>query len=363
MNSHPALSVDFRTDATTLPTAEMWDAMRGADLGWASAGEDRLTRELEDAAARLSGKQSALFVLTGHMANLTALMSHGERGSQVILEASSHILWCEEWGMSYVAGLIPRPVSGSRGKLAADAIVDAVEASLYRHRPRTSLLCLENTDNIFGAALASADIAEPAEAAHSLGLSVHVDGARIFNACVALDAALAELLEPVDSATIGINKGLSAPGGALLVGSSEFIERCRVNLRRIGGTSYHQAGIYAAAALVALDTMIPRLREDHARAQMLATLLAPLPGLGVDAAEVETNIVVVKIAPALGASDEFVAELAARGVGCYVSGPESVRFVTHRHLGDGDITRAAAVVGQFVQRAGSDHQISAIDVE
>lgn len=342
--------VDLRSDAITKPTPEMWRAMQDADLGWASAGEDPSVRQLEEAGARLSGKEDCVFVLTGTMANLAALMSHAERGDQVLLEASSHILWCEEWSMSYIVGLFPRALAGTRGKVEPEEVVRAVRESKYRHRPRTSLLCLENTDNIFGAALTPADIDGPASAARDLGVAVHLDGSRVMNACVACGVGLADMLAPVDSAMISLNKGLSAPGGALLVGPSEFIAQSRLNIRRLGGASHHRAGIYAAAGLAALDQMPEQLREDNRRAKTLASRLELLSRLRVSAGEVETNIVVVEIDPELGAAEDFLAELAGKGVLGYALGPRSVRFVTHRHIGDGDVERAADSVARVVGR-------------
>ena len=342
--------VDLRSDAITKPTPEMWRAMQEADLGWASAGEDASVLQLEETAARLSGKEAGLFALTGNMANLAALMSHAERGDQILLEASSHILWCEEWSMSYIVGLFPRVIEGTRGKVEPEAVVHAMRESRYRHQPRTSLLCLENTDNVFGAALTPADIREPASAARDLGAAVHLDGARVLNACVARNVTLGEMLEPVDSAMISLNKGLSAPGGALLVGSAAFIAESRMNLRRIGGGSHHQAGIYAAAALVALDSMIDQLADDNRRARTLANLLEPLQGLRVRPVEVETNVVVVELDPELGTAESFLSELVAQGVVGYVSGPQSVRFVTHREIDDSDIEQAAESVGRTIQR-------------
>jgi threonine aldolase len=349
-NNTPRRRIDLRTDAITEPTPAMWRAMEEAKLGWASAGEDDNVAGLEDEGARLAGKDAGLFVLTGNMANLAALMSHAGRGDQILLESTSHVLWCEEWSMTYIAGLFVRPLAGRRGRVEAEAVIQAISESQYRHRPKTALLCLENSDNVFGAALGPEHIEPPARAARELGASVHLDGARVLNACVARDVTLAAMLEHVDSAMISLNKGLSAPGGALLVGPREFIAASRLNLRRLGGASHHQAGIYAAAGLVALTTMMGQLADDNRRAHQLATLLEPLSGLHVDPSEVETNVLVVELAPEFGTSESFLAELAGSGVAGYVSGPQSMRFVTHRHIDDAAVAHAADAVRALVQR-------------
>jgi threonine aldolase len=341
--------IDLRSDAITLPTDAMWDAMRSADLGWASAGEDPALQELEDEGARLTGKEAALFVLTGGMANLVALMTHTTRGDQILLESSSHILWCEEWSFAHICGLVHRAVEGIRGQIRPADVSGMALDSLYRHRPRTSLLCLENTDNTFGEAVGADYVTEVASAAHALDISVHLDGARLLNACVALDVAADEVLAGVDSSVLSLNKGLSAPTGALLVGSADFVRDARANLRRLGGASYHQAGMYAAAGLVALRDMIPQLAEDNRRAALLARLLAGIPGLAVDVGATPTNMVIVRLGPELVAAQEFIDRLALRGVRGYTSRESSVRFVTHRHIDDGDIETAAAEIASVVR--------------
>jgi threonine aldolase len=233
------------------------------------------------------------------------------------------------------------------------AVGQAIDEAKLRHRPHTSLVCLENTHNVAGGTiLDAAHIEDVASVAHDLGARVHVDGARIFNACVALEVDLATLLSPVDTAVLNLNKGLSAPGGALLVGSADFVERARVNLKRIGGSSFHQAGIIAAAGLVALRTMIPQLADDNRRAALLASLVDRVDGLTVDLESVQTNIVMVSVDARLGTGEGFLEELAAAGVRAYLAAPQALRFITHRHVDDVDVANAAEAIAAVAARAG-----------
>jgi threonine aldolase len=349
---HNQHEVDLRSDAITVPTDGMWEAMRSAKLGWASAGQDPTLLELEAEAARLAGKEAALYVFTGGMANLVALMTHTVRGDQIVLESSSHILWCEGWGFAQLCGLTHRAIAGSRGQMSPASISEAVTDGVYGHRPRTSLLCLENTDNTFGEAVGPRYVTEVSDLAHELGLAVHLDGARVLNACVALDVELRDMLASVDSAVISLNKGLSAPGGAILVGTAEFIRQASVNLRLVGGGSFHQAGIHAAAGLVALRELIPQLAEDNRRSALLARSLQGVDGLIVDRGAVPTNMVIVELTPELAPAQAFVDALATHGILAYVSRDTSVRFVTHRHISDEDIVRTATAVASIARPAG-----------
>jgi threonine aldolase len=354
--------VDLRSDAVTQPTDEMWDAMRRARLGWAPAGDDPSVSRLEQVAAELTGKEAALFVPTGSMANLIALMSHTEPGDQIIAEAYSHILWSEEWGYASVCGLALKAIPGgpgrSGGAISPDEARDAFRDIRFGHQPRTALLCLENTHNMSGGTVLSLEATEAlAAVAHEHGVPVHLDGARIFNAAIALGLPINALVEPVDSVVIGLTKGLSAPAGSLLCGSATFNAAARIALRRVGGHSIPQAGILAAAGLVALQTMGPRLAEDHRRARMLAEELAGLPGISVDLAAVQTNIVMATIGPAVtrpGTTGRLSAEtmarcLAQKGIGSHVYTEDTLRFVTHRHIEDDDIHRVVAAMEEIAQ--------------
>ena len=298
MNESDYPMIDLRSDAVTQPTDEMWAAMRAAPPHWSPDGNDPSVLRLEERASELTGKQAALFVPTGTMGNLLALMSLVERGDQVILEAASHIHWSEEWSLAYICGAIPRPVTGTRGALDPEQVRDAIVERRFSHQPHTGLICLENTANAAGGTIMSPKhTAAIVAVAHEHDIKVHLDGARLANAQVALGVPLRDLTEHVDSVMLGVDKGLSAPFGALLCGPHDMIARANLNLKRLGGHSVPNAGIHAAAALVALDTMIPRLVDDHRRARMLADGIAVIRGVILDPAAVQTNIVMAAIDP------------------------------------------------------------------
>lgn len=329
----------------TPPTQEMWEAMRRAEIGWTLYRQDRAVNELEERGAALLGKEATLFLPTCSMANLLALMTLGERGSQAVLEASAHILTSEEWGITSVAGLFPRMVNGTRGVLSPDDAAEAIEgaprAALYQSR--TSLVCLENShNNAGGVALTVEQTNAVARVAHAKGAQVYVDGARLFNSAAALGVSTRDLCAHVDAVGVSLNKGLCAPLGALLGGTRERIEGARVNAKRIGAASMHKAGIFAAAAHVALDTMPARLGEDNARAQALARRLADV--IDIDLATVQTNIVFADVRRLGMSSGEFAAQLERQGVLVYVRPGTRVRFVTHRLVGDADVDAVVEAV-------------------
>jgi threonine aldolase len=230
--------IDCRSDVITTPTEAMWEAMRSAQMGWGMQGEDPSINELQAYAADLTGMEAALYVPSGTMANLVALMTHTNRGDHILLEAYSHILWSEEWSFAYVCGLVPKRLRSELGVIEPRAVHDAIGELRFGHRPPFRLLCLENTHNMAGGTLTSpSQTAALAAVAHENGIAVHVDGARILNACVALDVPLQAFASHVDTLSINLNKGLSAPGGALLCGPESLIQESRKNLKRIGGWS------------------------------------------------------------------------------------------------------------------------------
>jgi threonine aldolase len=345
------MTIDLRSDAVTQPTDEMWDAMRSAKLGWAATGEDENVRELETSVARLTGKETSFLVPSGTTANLLALLGQAERGEQIIMDDLSHILWAEEWGFAYVGGLVHREVRHDRGKIAAGDLDAAIRLHSFNHRPRTALVCLENSHNAAaGAVLPPENIAAVAKVAHAHGALVHMDGARILNAAAALGVDLQQLVKEADSLSFNLNKGLSAPMGALLCGSRALIERSRINFHRIGGGNIHQAGIYAAAGLVALRTMIPQHASDNRRAKDLAAALSRTLGAGYLLHPVETNILFLTTrAPAPPARD-LQASLKEHGVLVWLASEDTLRLVTHRHIGDGEVAAAADAFGKLAAR-------------
>jgi threonine aldolase len=317
-------------DTSTLPTKQMLDAIALAQLGDDVYGQDPTVNELEALAARLMGKEAAVLMPSGTMANLAAVLSWTRPGDEVVVEAEAHIVYYEAGGLAAVAGCIPLGVPGDRGVLRAEQVERQLRGP-DQHYPVTTLLCVENTHNRAGGTVTpTAVMNELRELCDTHGLALHVDGARIFNASVAVDIPAAELVAAADSVSFSLSKGLSAPVGALLTGSAEFVARARRARKMLGG-GMRQAGVIAAAGLVALRTGIDRLREDHEQARSLAAKLAELPGLAVSPAE--TNFVMIDTGGwGIGAT-ELVAGLKSRGIAASARPPSTVRFVTHRMVG------------------------------
>src|SRR3990172_2846931 len=281
--------IDLRSDTVTLPTAEMLEAIRHAKLGDDVYGEDPNVNELERLAAERMGKDSAVLVASGTMANLVSLMSNTRRGELVILESESHMYWYEVGGVSAVAGLLPWPVKSRFGAFDPEDL----EAAIWPrniHFPEPGLVCVENTHNRHGGTVVSPEqLRIVSDVARLHGLRVYLDGARIFNAAVALRADVKEFTKHVDSLMFCLLKGLSCPVGSLVVGSWEFVEKARKNRKLLGG-GMRQAGIIAAPGIVALEKMVVRLEEDHRNAKLLAEEIAKVDGLKVDFYRFQTNI-------------------------------------------------------------------------
>jgi len=328
----------------------MWEAMRRAATRAQPFGEDPFVGELVEVGAHLFGKEAALFVPTCSMANLLALMATTEPGDQVVLESTMHMVWSEGWSLAHPGGVFPRLLSGIRGVPTPEDVADAIAAPRFGRTPRSSLVCLENShNNAGGTVLTRAQMMAIAEVAHRHGAAVHLDGARIFNAAAALSVSVSRLAEAVDTVSVSLNKGLSAPEGALLCGPRRIIDRARGAAERLGATSLHKAGIAAAAALVGLTTMADRLADDNNRAASLATHISEVPGLAVDLTTVQTNIVLIELTGAVAAA-AFVARLAEQGVLALVRSPRHARFVTHRLIDDADVAKAAKAVDHAMRR-------------
>ncbi len=335
--------IDLRSDLHAAPTDEMWEAMRSAELGWATFGEDPSVNLLQERVAELLGKEAGLWVPTCGMANLVALITLAPRGTTVVLESQSHVLTSEAMGISDIAGLEPRSL------WAADGRLDPGEVEELVVEEQASLLVLENTHTRAGGTTVSPELtAELAGAALRNGARVHLDGARLANAAVALDVPLSALAAPADTVALSLNKGLCAPMGTILAGSALAIDGARGNLRRLGGASVHKAGIPAAAALVGLDTMLDRLADDHRRARELGALLAGIPGLRLEPEVVETNNVLVDVAGTGLLPDEFLPLLAQAGVLAMERDTSRIRFVTHRLIGDAEVAQATEIVAAVV---------------
>lgn len=326
-------AIDLRSDTVTLPTKEMMDAILAAELGDDVSREDPTVNKLEQMAAERFGKEAALLVPSGTAGNLISVMTHCRHGDEIYCEAEAHIYYYEVGGMSSVAGVVPRLIKGARGVYTAEQLENHYRGR-ETHYPNPALVAIENTHNRAGGCCwTPKQVEEVAHAAHDRGMKVHIDGARIFNACVALGADPKEYARNVDSITFCLSKGLSCPVGSVMVGDKEFIDRARKNRKVLGG-GMRQAGVIAAPGIVALERMVGRLKEDHDNAKLLAKGLVR-QGLKVDMATVQTNIVVADISPVKSA--DYLARAKRNGVLCSSFGKNLVRFVTHNGITAEDI--------------------------
>jgi threonine aldolase len=330
--------IDLRSDTVTKPTPAMRRAMAEAEVGDDVYGEDPTVNRLQERAAEIFEKEAALFVPTGSMGNQIAVKLHTRPGMEVIIEERGHIYNYEMAAMSAVSGTLARPVRSADGSgiLTWEEIAGAMHVSGTYYIAPTGLVALENSHNLAGGSLLSrARTEEICERAHGLGLPVHLDGARIFNASAALGESVAALAQPVDSVMFCFSKGLGAPIGSMLLGTRAFIEEAR-RWRKLLGGGMRQVGVLAAAALVALEETPPRLHEDHAHAQRLARGLAEMRGVGIDPERVATNIVIFDVSETGITSDEICARLQERGVLASGFG-SSIRMVTHYDVSLEDI--------------------------
>ncbi len=336
--------IDLRSDTVTRPTAAMRAAMAAAEVGDDVYGEDPTVNRLEARAAEVFGKEAAIFVPTGTMGNQIAIRLHTDHGQEVICEARSHVLDWEMAMMSAFAGCQARAVAGDRGVLRWDGIKAAIAPKMY-YRAATGLISLENSHNMAGGTVTPLDVLEEIwTGAGQAGLPVHLDGARVFNAAVALGISVSELTQGFDTVMFCLSKGLGAPVGSMLAGSAEHIRRARVFRKALGG-GMRQAGVLAAAGLLALEQGPGRLWEDHAHAQLLAKAVADEGGAEIDPDGVQTNIVIFRLKEG-GDAPAFCAELKRHGVLASAVGPHAVRLVTHFDVTRTDCERAAAVLRQ-----------------
>jgi len=341
--------IDLRSDTVSRPTDAMRRAMAEAEVGDDYYRQDPTVIALEEKAADLFGKEAAMFVFSATMANAVSVLSHTQRGESVILEAGCHIYNNEAGFLAAFGGLTPRTVQGDRGRLSPAQVEAAMFPPGVLH-PQTSLLCLENTHNSAGGTCLSIEQTKAlADTARSLGLKIHLDGARIFNSAVAQGVSLKDLTAEVDSVTVCLTKGLGCPVGALVLGTDEFASEARHWRQAVGG-GMRQAGVIAAAGIVALDTRVDRLADDHANARRLAAHLADA-GLMVDPPpdEIETNIVFAEIPIGLMDAKEFVKRLAAEGVRVNPPGARRIRLLTHHNVSADDIEAVGAIVRKVLR--------------
>ena len=328
--------VDLRSDTVTLPTEEMLEAIRTAELGDDVYGEDPTVNRLEELAAKKMGKEAALLTTSGTQANLVSVMSQTERGDEVILEAHAHMYSHEVGAFSVIGGLVPRLVTGHMGVLAPPDI-EAVLRQSNIHFPPTRLICIENTHNYAGGTVWSpAQIKAVCEFAKTRKLNVHMDGARIFNAAVAQNIDVRELTRCVDTLMFCLSKGLSAPVGSLVVGSRSLVDRARRYRKMLGG-GMRQAGIIAAPGIIAIEKMIDRLKDDHENAKLLARGLLEIDGISLDLDHIQTNIVRYDVSGLGIVAIEWAARLRDLGVKAGAQEAGRVRMVTHRGIEKEDI--------------------------
>ncbi len=340
-----ALRLDFRSDTITQPTQAMRDAMRTAQVGDDVYGEDPSINALEARAAQIFGKEAGLLVASGTQGNLLALLSQTHPGEEFIAESGAHIANAEVGGAARLGGLTLRPVVGRHGKISPQQVASTVRPDNV-HFARTTLLAIENTHNNAGGTILSVDeLDQLVEVGRAHGLKVHVDGARIFNAAIALGVEPKRLAQGSDTLTFCLSKGLSAPVGSVLVGPQAVVDEARRYRKMIGG-GMRQAGVLAAAGLIALDTGVARLADDHRRARRLAEGLARVPGLSIDLATVQSNIVRFDVAGLALTSGVLADALQQHGVRISGGPGTAVRMVVHRHIDDESVDLALeAMVG------------------
>ncbi len=343
--------VDLRSDTVTRPTPEMREAMANAEVGDDVHRDDPTTIRLEAMAAEMLGMEAGLFVASGTMANLVSILSHAQRGDEIIIGDRSHIFRNEAGGAAALGGVSYHTLrNDAQGMMDPDDVEAAVRDPSNLHHPRTALVALENThNNCGGDALTPDDTRAIADVAHRHGLPLHVDGARIFNASVYLETPAAELVSEADSACFCLSKGLGAPIGSVVCGSNEFIDEARRWRKMLGG-GMRQVGVLAAAGIVALETMVERLAEDHANARKLATGLSRIPGIAIEPDSVPTNIVFFEIVD--GNPADLARRLTERGVKGGSPG-RRWRFVTHGDIHADDVDYALDVIESTFKQAVS----------
>jgi threonine aldolase len=349
--------IDLRTDTSSLPTDEMREAMRRADVGNDGFGEDPTVNRLERMAAEMLGFERGLFVSSGTMGNLLGVMAGIHRGDAVLIGSRSHIALIEGYGLSQLGGIYPIQVDDSSG---APDVKEIEEILTWRRMSeRIRMVTVENTHNMRGGAAVRPDrMAVYIDLVRRHQLKLHLDGARIFNAAVALGVDVKELTEGTDSATFCLSKGLCAPVGSVLVSDRETIQRAR-HLRNLLGGQMRQVGVLAAAGIVALERMIPRLADDHARAKRLAAELSTIPGIRLTPERVETNLVIFDVSGLGISAAEFAKRLADEGVLGVAFSKDEIRYAVYRDVTEEDIEPAVEITRRVAMEIGSHEKITA----
>lgn len=336
--------IDLRSDTVTKPTEEMRRAMYNAEVGDDVYKEDPTVRELEETAADILGKEAALFVTSGTQGNQIAVLTHCRPGQELLLEAESHIFYYESGAVSALAGVQTRTIAGNRGVMDSKAVLSAIRSEDI-HYPETGLICLENTHNrAGGAVIPVGNMEEIHSIANANKIPVHLDGARLFNAAAAAGVDVKEFTKSTDTVQICLSKGLGAPVGSLLAGTTDFIQQARKWRKRLGG-GMRQAGVIAAPGLIALTKMKDRLGEDQWNARVLAEGIESIPGMKL-ASQPETNIVVADVADLNITSDIFVERLRAEGVITGTFSSTHIRFVTHFDISEDQIQQVIEAIAR-----------------
>jgi len=340
--------IDLRSDTVTLPTPKMRYAMYKAEVGDDVYGEDKTVNRLEEMAAEMMGKEAALFVTSGTQGNQIAVLTHTNRGDEIIVEENSHIFCYEVGGLGFLAGVQTRTLKGDRGCFNTTELENSIRSENI-HFPKTGLICLENTHNRYGGVVIPLDDMERIyNLSRKYGIPVHLDGARIFNAATYLKCEAKDIAKYADSVMFCLSKGLCAPVGSLLVGSKEFIARAR-KLRKMLGGGMRQAGILAAAGIVALTEMVDRLEEDHKNARILAEGLLNISGIKIDMESVQTNMVMADIEGLGMDADTFVNKLLEKGIKVNSRDRKTIRFVTHYYVTTEDIFTTLSVINSLTR--------------
>jgi len=341
--------VDLRSDTVTKPSREMRLAMAEAEVGDDVFIEDPTVNRLQNRAAEIFRREAALFVPSGTMGNLTCILAQTRPGQEVICEEAGHIYNYEMASMSAVAGVLPRVIRGEDGILTWEIVSKAIRPHIY-YRPQTALVSLENTHNMAGGTVYPTALArEICDKAHEAGVPVHLDGARIFNAATCLGENVADMTKTFDSIQFCLSKGLGAPVGSMIVGARDFIERCR-SIRKMLGGGMRQVGVLAAAGLVALEEGPKRLHVDHDNAKLLAKEFASIPGITLNPARVQTNIVIFDVRKSERSSGDVLKVLGQRGVLGVPVDNDKIRMVTHLDVNRNDVEKAANIIREVFQQ-------------
>lgn len=353
MTSNHAHTIDLRSDTVTKPTAAMRQAMAIAEVGDDVYGEDPTVNQLEAMTADLLGKEAAVFVASGTMGNLTSVLAHCGRGDEMILGDKSHIFRSEQGGAAALGGVHPMAIRNQAdGTLDLDEIQANIRAD-NEHYPITKLICIENTHNFCGGrVLPLAYMDAIGDLAHTHGLKLHVDGARLWNAAVALGVSPARVVRHADSVSVCLSKGLGAPVGSVVAGDRAFIGRAR-RMRKVVGGGLRQAGILAAAGVVAITEMVERLSDDHANAKALAEGLAHLDGIHIDPADVETNLVFFELTSNTITPAQLVNGLATHGIQLNAASGRRLRAVLNHHVTATDVEQVLAAFQHVLSQGGA----------